>query len=214
MEDINKIEIRGKVQKIELKMVNYKTLAQMTVETRFIYESNGEARVETTRHRVEAWENTQIKDLTKLQAGSWVRVIGRVREKTFEGEGGKTVRYMEIYADYVKKLPDNTVDYMNKVELIGTVTNFELKIINNKTVCNMKLLTRYVYSSKGEDVVEKTYHKIEAWTTPKIKDLAKISVGNTVKSVGRYRKKVWEKDGQKYSTSEVCADGVKKVTDN
>lgn len=214
MEDINKIEVRGRIQKIELKMVNYKTLAQMLVETNHMYNNNGEAKMETTWHRIEAWENTQVKDLTKLQTGSWVRVIGRVREKSFQKSEDKTVRYMEVYADYVKKLPDNTTDSMNKIELIGTVTAFELKIINNKTVGNIRVLTRYVYNSKGEDKVEKTYHQVEAWATPKIKDLAKISVGNTVRIVGRYRKKTWEKDGEKFSRSEVYADDVKKIADN
>lgn len=214
MEDINKIEVRGSIQKIELKMVNYKTLAQMLVETNHMYNNNGEAKMETTWHRIEAWENTQVKDLTKLQTGSWVRVIGRVREKSFQKSDDKTVRYMEVYADYVKKLPDNTTDSMNKIELIGTVTAFELKIINNKTVGNIRVLTRYVYNSKGEDKVEKTYHQVEAWATPKIKDLAKISVGNTVRIVGRYRKKTWEKDGEKFSRSEVYADDVKKIADN
>lgn len=214
MENINKIEIRGKIHKIELKMVNFKIVAQMVVVTDYVYSTNGEAKIESTFHRIEAWENTQVKDLTKLQSGSWVRVIGRYRTKSFTGKDGKEVRYYEVFADYVKKLADNTTECMNKVELIGNVTKIDLKIVNNKTVGNMTVVTNYVYNSKGENKIETTYHRVEAWATPKIKDLAKISVGATVKVNGRYRKKSWDKEGEKITFLEVYADDVKKIADN
>lgn len=214
MENINKIEIRGKVTKIELKIINTKTLAKMTVVTEYVYTYGGEAKLESTFHFVEAWENTQVKDLTKIQAGSWVRVVGRYRKKSYKGANGEVVNYMEIFADYLKKLADNTTECMNKAELIGAVTKIDLKIVNNNTVGNIQLATNYVYNSKGENVVETTYHYIEAWANPKIKDLAKIRVGTTIRVVGRYRKKSWEdKNGKKQFKNEIYADELKKIAD-
>lgn len=215
MENINKIEIRGKVRKLELKIINSKTLAQMTVETDYLYSSGGEPRKEATFHMVEAWENTQVKDLTKIQVGSWVRVIGRYRLKNYKNDKGDEVYFMEIYADYLKKLPETTVESMNKAEINGIVTKVDLKIVNNKTLGNLKVATNYVYNSKGKNTVETTYHNIEAWTSPKVKDLAKLSIGCTVKVSGRYRRKPWEdENGNKKSRYEIYAEELKKVADN
>jgi len=213
MEHINKTEIRGKVIKLELKIINFKTLAKMTVATEYVYGQNGEAKIEKTFHYVEAWENTQVKDLTKLHVGSWVRVIGRYRTKSYVNANNEEVKYMEIYADYVKKLADNTTECMNKAEITGTVMKIELKIVNNHTVGNLSVVTNYVFFSKGENKIETTYHRIEAWASPKIKDLAKISMGSTVKVVGRYRKKEWENNGKKVCMYEVYADDLKKISD-
>lgn len=215
MENINKIEIRGRVRKLELKIINSKTLAQMTVETDYLYSSAGEPRKEATFHLVEAWENTQVKDLTKIQVGSWVRVMGRYRQKSFKKDNGEDVYYMEIYADYLKKLPDTTSESMNKVEINGIVTKVDLKIVNNKTLGNLKVATNYVYNSKGKNCVETTYHNVEAWASPKIKDLAKLSIGCTVKVSGRYRKKSWDDEkGNKKSRYEIYAEELKKMADN
>ena len=214
MENINRIEIRGKVTKLELKIVNTKTLAKMTVVTEYVYTMGGEAKLESTFHFVEAWENTQVKDLTKIQIGSWVRVMGRYRKKSYKNGDGEDVYYMEIFADYMKKLADNTTECMNKAELIGAVTKIDLKIVNNKTVGNIQMATNYVYNSKGDNVVETTYHYIEAWAGPKIKDLAKIRVGTTIRVVGRYRKKTWDdKNGRKQYKNEIYADELKKIAD-
>ena len=215
MENINKIEIRGRVTKIELKMLNSKTMARLTVVTDYVYSKDNNAHMEQTYHLVEAWENTQVKDLTKIQVGTWVRVMGRYRTKTYENAEGEKVSYMEIYADYLKKLADNTTECMNKAEIIGAVTRIELKIVNNRTAGNMQVATNYVFNSKGENKVETTWHNVEAWASSKIKDLAKIRIGSTVKITGRYRKKTWTdpKTEKKRSRYELTADDVKKIAD-
>lgn len=214
MECISKIEIRGKVKRIEVKRKNNTTLANMTVMTEVLYNIDGQPRAENTFHTVEAWENTQVKDLTKIQVGSWVRVMGRYKTKKFEKDG-KTQYYMMIYTDYLKKLPDNTTEYVNKVEITGIVTKIDINIIRNKTVGKLTVATDYVYRSKGEKVVETTHHLVEGTDSPKIKDLAKISPGTMVKVTGRYRKIAWtdKNTGEKRSMWQILAEQIKKIAE-
>lgn len=214
METTSKCEIRGKVTRIEIKRVNGKTLANMTIVTEVLSNYNGQPRAENTFHTVEAWENTQVKDLTKIQVGSWVRVMGRYRTRKYDKDG-KTIYYMAIYADYLKKLPDNTTEYVNKIEIVGIVKKIELDIINNKTVGKLTVATDYVFQSKDDKKIETTYHQVEGWDSPKIKDLAKIAPGTMVRVNGRYRKLSWndKSTGEKKSFWQIQAEQIKKIAE-
>ena len=105
MEQLNKIEIRGIIGSVYVKNFGNAKCANFSVATDYCYKSpDGCAVVETTWHRVVAWEGNLIKNLDQLQKGSGVHVIGRLRSQKY------------IAADGTEKVVFETI--ANKVELM------------------------------------------------------------------------------------------------
>jgi Single-stranded DNA-binding protein len=105
MEQLNKIEIQGIIGSVYVKNFGNAKCANFSVATDYCYKSqDGCAVVETTWHRVVAWEGNLIKNLDQLQKGSGVHVIGRLRSQKY------------IAADGTEKVVFETI--ANKVELM------------------------------------------------------------------------------------------------
>lgn len=105
MEQLNKIEIRGIIGSVYVKNFGNAKCANFSVATDYCYKSqDGCAVVETTWHRVVAWEGNLIKNLDQLQKGCGVHVIGRLRSQKY------------IAADGTEKVVFETI--ANKVELM------------------------------------------------------------------------------------------------
>ena len=105
MEHLNQIELRGIIGSVYVKNFGNAKCANFSVATDYCYKSqDGCAVVETTWHRVVAWEGNLIKNLDQLQKGCGVHVIGRLRSQKY------------IAADGTEKVVFETI--ANKVELM------------------------------------------------------------------------------------------------
>lgn len=60
--------------------------------------------IETTWHRVIAWENQDTAGAFKLEKGSPVHVIGRIRVQRYTGADGVERQAVEIVASKVEEL--------------------------------------------------------------------------------------------------------------
>ena len=58
--------------------------------------------IETTWHRVIAWEENQIKNLNQLKKGSGVHVIGRIRAQKYIASDGTEKSVFEVIASKVE----------------------------------------------------------------------------------------------------------------
>ena len=105
-EYLNKTEIVGRVANVELRIVNNHTVGNVTVVTDQIVYRDKKSVVENTYHRVVAWANTRIKDLSKVNQGTTVKVVGRYRQRDYVNKQGKEVNVMEICADQFKKIAE------------------------------------------------------------------------------------------------------------
>ena len=104
MEQLNKVEIRGILGTIRLQNVGGSSFASMSVATNYAYKSkDGCAVIETTWHTVRAWEGRNICDLSTLQKGDSVHVIGRIREQRYMASGGTERTFFEIIANQLEK---------------------------------------------------------------------------------------------------------------
>ena len=86
-QNINKVELQGRIGSVKVSNISGKDLARLSVATNYIYRSkDGDMVIETTWHNVTAWENGKtITGLQNLQKGDFVHVTGRLR----------TVRYTD-----------------------------------------------------------------------------------------------------------------------
>ena len=103
MEQLNRIEIRGIVGSVYVKDFRNAKVANFSVATSYAYRSHDDTPViETTWHRVVAWQGEGICDLTQLRKGTAVHVTGRLRLQKYTGSDGIEKAFCEIVANKVE----------------------------------------------------------------------------------------------------------------
>ena len=111
MEDINRIEIQGRVGTVRTNVVNETMVANFSVATDHIYKNKDGAMVnETTWHNVVAWAGKDMPDLKKVEKGAPVHVIGRMRSTKFTSNEGVDKYFYEILAQRLKFLKEEQAD--------------------------------------------------------------------------------------------------------
>lgn len=107
MEYLNKIEIRGQVGSVRRKEHNGRTVASISVATTRVYRnSGGDPVMDTTWHIVNAWEGRGIDDLSALEKGMKVYVLGRVTNRTYVVNDGTDRTVTEIQAQQLNIIDD------------------------------------------------------------------------------------------------------------
>lgn len=105
MEHLNKVELRGILGVIRVQNVGETRYATMSVATNYFYkDSDGYPVVETTWHIVTAWEGKGCDDLSSLQKGDPVHVIGRLRCRKYVDAAGIDRTKMDILANNLEKI--------------------------------------------------------------------------------------------------------------
>ena len=99
MEQLNRIELKGTVGSVYVKDFQNTKCTNFSLATNYSYVSkDGTPVIETTWHRIIAWECPEI---TK---GSHVHVIGRLRAQRFTDANGNPQTVYEVMASEVKVL--------------------------------------------------------------------------------------------------------------
>lgn len=85
MEFVNEIRLRGIVGRSEVNHVNSKQVCNFSVVTEYsTVDREGNSAFETNWFNVSAWSGReQIADLSSIQKGAWVEVIGRFRSRRY-----------------------------------------------------------------------------------------------------------------------------------
>ena len=114
MESLNRTEIQGTLGRISTTMVGDKLHANFSVATNYAYkDANGNAIVETTWHRISAFEGEKVKaetlnDIREKYAKNrdfvYVRVVGRLRQIRYVDTDGVSNSTYEIRASEVEIL--------------------------------------------------------------------------------------------------------------
>ena len=107
MEQINRIELRGTVGFVRTQTVNSRRVARFSVATNYVYKDRaGEPVIETTWHNVSAWEGRGTQDIGKVEKGSKVHVLGRLRGQRYtDAEGIERYSY-EVAAQQLNVIDD------------------------------------------------------------------------------------------------------------
>ena len=89
MESINKIELLGIIGSVKIIPVNETKVARFAMATNYSYRAkDGTMFIDTTWFNVSAFEGDKIRCLDKLQKGTKVHVLGRVRMQRYTGDNG------------------------------------------------------------------------------------------------------------------------------
>lgn len=100
MEQINKIELRGNVGNVKIQEYGGSESIRFSLATNYAYKGkDGQPVIETTWHNVTAWSGKGMPDFHKIDKGSLVHVVGRLRCQKFENSDGVEKQVYEVLAN-------------------------------------------------------------------------------------------------------------------
>ena len=103
MEQLNKIELRGKVGNVYFNTSPDYCSARFGLVTNYAYKSKkGESVIETLWHNILAWEGKGITDLSRLKKGQVAYVNGRLRLDKYTNAEGVERQTYEVLAQEVR----------------------------------------------------------------------------------------------------------------
>ena len=105
MKQLNRVELRGTVGSVYVKDFGNTRCVNFSVATNYCFKDReGCPVIETTWHRVIAWENQDTADAFKMKKGDSAHVLGRLRIQRYTGADGVERQAVEIVANVVEKV--------------------------------------------------------------------------------------------------------------
>ena len=102
MEQLNRVELRGTVGSVYVKDFGNTRCVNFSVATNYCFKDReGCPVIETTWHRVIAWENRDTADAFKIKKGDSAHVLGRLRIQRYTGADGVERQAVEIVANRI-----------------------------------------------------------------------------------------------------------------
>lgn len=107
MEQLNRVELRGIVGSVRVQTFDENRMARIGLATNFAYKDReGTAVIDTSWHNVIAWEGRNIQNLEKIEKGTKLRVIGRIRYQNYTGLDGVDRTGTDILANQIQIIED------------------------------------------------------------------------------------------------------------
>ena len=111
MENINRIELQGRVGNIRTNEYNGSKVAHFSMATEILYKTrDGSAVNVTTWHNIVVWSNKDLPDPDIITKGRPVYVSGRLRSVKFTNAEGQEKQFYEVLASKVKLLPEDNAE--------------------------------------------------------------------------------------------------------
>lgn len=108
MDQLNYVELRGRVGMVRTSAVGDRSVCHFSVATNTIYHNSDNALVEeVTWHNCTIWSGKRLGDLTFIKAGIPIEVKGRLRSGKYTSADGIERVSTEIIASQVTALPEN-----------------------------------------------------------------------------------------------------------
>lgn len=99
MEELNRIELQGRIGNIRIFEVGQTKTARLSLATNRLFEANdGTMTIETTWHDVSVWQDNIKEDLGSVRKGDILHVIGRVRRQRYVASNGEERYSYEVIA--------------------------------------------------------------------------------------------------------------------
>jgi len=107
MEFLNKIALRGVVGRADINTFNGSRVCNFSVVTEYsTVDREGNPAIESTWFNVSAWDGRDVvQDMTQIQRGVWVEVVGRIRLRKYMTQENEERTAMDVLARKVEILP-------------------------------------------------------------------------------------------------------------
>ena len=99
-EFLNRVELRGRVgHDPKIFNVGESQVARFSLATNEAFRGrNGELREETTWHNISVWAGRNVMEFKDIHKGSFVSLVGRLRNTRFTGNDGTERNLVEVVA--------------------------------------------------------------------------------------------------------------------
>lgn len=105
MKQLNRVELRGILGTIRVISLGDTHYATMSVATNYCYkDAEGCPVIETTWHLVTAWDGKACPDLSVLQKGDKVHILGRLRCRRYTDAAGIEKSQTDILANSLERI--------------------------------------------------------------------------------------------------------------
>lgn len=106
------------------------------------------------------------------------------------------------------------IEFLNKVELIGTVGTTRVTDCGETRCINLSLVTEYFYTAKdGTAVVEMTWHHVVCYEGKGVCPLSEITKGAHLHILGRLRQRRYTSEsGEERIVEEIVANSVEPAS--
>ena len=103
IEQINRVELLGKVGNVRLNTMEDAQVANFSLATNYVYkQKDGTPVIETTWHNVVLWGKRDSNDLSFIKKGISLHVSGRIRVSHYLAADGTERSIYEIFASSVE----------------------------------------------------------------------------------------------------------------
>lgn len=110
MEQLNKIQLRGRVGNTRLRTVGDKKVCNFSVATNCFYRNQENLAVEeVTWHNCTLWESKRNPPLESIVTGAPIEVTGRLRSSKYTSTDGTDRVYYEVFVGECRLLPADEV---------------------------------------------------------------------------------------------------------
>lgn len=107
MEQLNRIELKGVVGSVRMGASAERKVANFTMATSRAYtKKDSTAVIETEWHNVVAWEGGKISDLSAIEKGAKLHVVGRLVYRKWAGNDGVERVESEIQASMIEVIEE------------------------------------------------------------------------------------------------------------
>ena len=114
MENINRIELQGRVGTVRTNLVNGIKVANFSLVTDHLYKTrDGIAISETTWHNIVAWSGKDMPDLDMIGKGTPLHLVGRLRTNRYTAADGTEKQYYEVLAYRIRIIEHENTSYTN-----------------------------------------------------------------------------------------------------
>lgn len=108
MEQLNRIQLRGRIGNVRVNPVGDKSVCHFSVATNILYRNQeGTAVEEATWHNCTLWSNKKYKDFDFLAVGRGVEVVGRIKNAKYTGTDGVERYSSDIVVSDATILPED-----------------------------------------------------------------------------------------------------------
>lgn len=104
LQQLNRVELIGIVGRVCTQQIGDATSIHLSVATNYCYKDrSGQAVIDTTWHNVMAWQDGKNTDISTLEKGDYVHILGRIRTRNYVDANGEKRTIYEIMANKIEK---------------------------------------------------------------------------------------------------------------
>lgn len=96
MEFVNRVHLTGIIGQVRVSKIGGTQYARVSLSTQYAFKKDGSLLIESTWHSLTIFQSEKTCDLSLLEKGKALKVVGRIRNQRYTGSDGSEHYLIEI----------------------------------------------------------------------------------------------------------------------